>query len=120
VTGAGGGNVVGAKVTGGGEGGGTVVGASVTDGGGGPTVVGTGEVILGTRGGAIGAAVVVVTGAGGAGARVAGEAAPFIWPTATPLIVAAREPGVSVNAALMPPAATKAIRATLIPSRLLM
>ena len=114
--------MVGAGVTGGG-GGGTVVGARVTGGGGGTTVVGTGGVTRGEGGGVVGVVVVgagLVTGPGRPGAVVVGEAAPFTWPAGTPLVVAAREPEVSANAALVLPAATRAIKAKMIPRRLVM
>jgi hypothetical protein len=110
-------------VTGGGGVGGTVLGAGVTGGGGGTTLVGVGEVTGGAGGGVIGAGVVgagMVTRAGGRGAVVAGEEAAFTWPAGRPLLVAAREPEVSANARLIPPAATRAIKANMIPSRLVM
>jgi hypothetical protein len=114
----GGGTVVGAGMTGGG-GGGTVVGARVNGCGGG-TVVGAGEVTGGAgRGiGAGGVRAGMVTRAGERGAVVADEAAPFIWPAGTPLVVAAREPEVSANARLIPPAATRTIKPEMIPRRL--
>jgi len=90
--------------------------------------VGAGEVTRGAGGvvavAGVGGARVVGTGmvirAGGRGALVGGEAAPFTWPAGWPSPVAAREPEVSANARLMPPAATRAIKAKMIPSRLVM
>jgi hypothetical protein len=60
----------------------------------------------------------MVTCAGGRGAVVAGEAAPFAWPAGAPLVVAAREPEVSAKARAIPPTATKTIKAKVIPRRL--
>jgi hypothetical protein len=113
----------------GGEGvGGTVLGAGVSGGGGGITVLGTGAVADGAGGGAVRGGVVrsgvleagIVTGAGGRGGVVAGQAAPFTRPAGRPLLVAAREPELRANARLIPPAATRAIKAKMIPSRLVM
>jgi len=106
-------------VTGGG-GGGTVAGAALT-GGGGDTVAGAGEGISGAKGEVAGAGVVgagLVTRAGGRGAMADGEAAPFAWPAGAPLLTAAREPDVSANARLIPPTATRTIKAEVIPRRL--
>ena len=106
----------------GGGGGGTVAGAALT-GGGGDTVAGAGEGISGAKGEVAGAGVVgagLVTRAGGRGAMADGEAAPFAWPAGAPLLTAAREPDVSANARLIPPTATRTIKAEVIPRRLVM
>ena len=106
----------------GGGGGGTVAGAGVTGGGGGP-VAGAGEGISGAGGEVVGAGVVgagMVTRAGRRGAITDGEAAPFAWPAGAPLLTAAREPDVSANARLIPPTATRTIKAEVIPRRLVM
>ena len=111
--------VAGAGLTGGG-GGGTVAGAALTRGGGG-TVAGAGEGISGAGGEVVGAGVVgagMVTRAGRRGAMADGEAAPFAWPAGAPLLTAAREPDVSANARLIPPTATRTIKAEVISRRL--
>ncbi len=86
-------------------------------GGGGVVVTGGGDA---TRG----AGVVVVgaglfAGAAGRGAVEADEVAPCTWPAGKRLIVTAREPEVSANTRPIPVAATTAISARMIPSRLL-
>jgi hypothetical protein len=90
----------------GGGGGGTVFGVGVTRGAGGGAVVGIGAVEGGV--------------AGGGFATVAGEAALFTWLMGGRLTVTAREPEDRANARPIPAAATRAITARMIPSRLLM
>jgi hypothetical protein len=105
--------LAGAGAVAGGAGGGVVLAGAVTGGAGGG-VVGAGAVTGGAGGGVGGG---VVTGAGGA--VVAGDAAPCTWPAGTRLIVAACELEVSDTARPIPVAATRAIEAKMIPSRLL-
>ena len=103
--GVGAGAVAGVGVTGGGRGGGgTVVGVGVTNGAGDGTVVGVGE----------------VTGVGGGFVTAVGLVVLFAWPTGGRLTVTARDPEDCAKARPIPAAATTAITARTIPSRLLM
>jgi hypothetical protein len=106
------------------DGGGVVVGGNVTGAGRGGTVVG-GSVIGTGRGGTVVVGSVVTGGAAGGGFVTLGEeVAVFPWPVVGwPVVgwvaVAACEPEGSVNARPIPTAATAAITAKTIPSRLL-